>query len=407
MPTPLPGARMPELPAPNPARRSPWPLAALAVGTAAALASVPASRPVEFAPPPTDAEAARAAPARRDTLAMPAPHASCHAASLAARPGGGVLVAWFSGSREGAKDVEILCANVSPDGELERWWKALDRAELRSLVGRSIRKLGNPSVAILPNGTIHLFVTSVSVGGWSGSAVNMLSSRGEGEPGTWAGRRLVLSPFLNFSTLVKAPPVLVVGEDGEWAGWGLPAYHEFTTTEGRWVRIDDRSFRVIDVAPMPQPVQAMQPAVVAIDARRAVAALRDGSEVEGRVRWSVTADGGATWDAADARDVANPNAAVALATLPDGSLLLAANPLERGRSTLALFRSRDDGATWTPVATVATSRTGASEFSYPSLAVDDRGTIWFAYTEQRRLIRLHRFTLAWLDEAERDGGGVR
>jgi predicted neuraminidase len=387
---------------------SPWPLVALALGTAAAIASV-AMRPpppARFVPPRIDEAAARAAPARTGSITMPAPHPSCHAASLAPRPGGGVLVAWFAGSREGAKDVEILFANVSPEGELERSWKALDRAELRSLVGRSIRKIGNPSVAILPNGTIHLFVTSVSVGGWSGSSVNLLSSRGEGEPGSWAGRRLVLSPFLNFSTLVKAPPIAMDGGDGEWSGWGLPAYHEFITTEGLWVRIDE-SFRVVDAAPMPQPVAALQPAAVAIDAASAVAALRDGSDDEGRVRWSSTGDGGVTWDEAPARDLANPNAAVALATLPDGSLLMAANPLERGRATLALFRSRDRGSTWTRVATIATSRTGASEFSYPSLAVDERGTVWFAYTEQRKLIRLHHFTLAWLDESERGAGGPR
>jgi predicted neuraminidase len=86
---------------------------------------------------------------------------------------------------------------------------------------------------------------------------------------------------------------------------------------------------------------------------------------------------------------------------------MAANPLVRGRATLALFRSRDRGSTWTRVATIATSRTGASEFSYPSLAVDERGTVWFAYTEQRKLIRLHHFTLAWLDESERGAGGPR
>jgi len=382
---------------PSPPRRRPWPLVALALGTAAALVDLRPAGPPRLAVPAFDAEAVRSASARFDTLTLPAPHASCHAASLAPRPGGGVLVAWFSGSREGAKDVEILFAEVSPQGSVERSWSGLDRTELSRLVGRSIRKLGNPSIAVLPNGTIHLFVTSVSVGGWSGSAVNLLASRDAGQPGTWAGRRLVLSPFLNFSTLVKAPPIMMVREDGAWAGWGLPAYHEFTTTEGRWVRLDDR-FRTVDVAPMPQPVQAMQPAAVALGAERAVAALRDGSDEAGRVRWSVTSDGGRTWDEAPARDIANPNAAVALAALPDGSLLLAANPIERGRESLALRRSFDAGSTWEPVVTLATSRTGASEFSYPSLAVDGQGTVWLAYTEQRKVIRLSRFTLAWLDE---------
>jgi predicted neuraminidase len=196
---------------------------------------------------------------------------------------------------------------------------------------------------------------------------------------------------------------MMVDQAGSWVGWGLPAYHEFITTEGRWVRIDER-FRTVDVAAMPQSVQAMQPAAVAIDAERAVAALRDGSDAEGRVRWSVTTDGGRTWDEAPARDIANPNAAVAMAALPDGSLLLAANPTERRRSSLALLRSFDDGSTWKPVVTLATSRTGVSEFSYPSLAVDERGVVWLSYTEQRKVIRLSRFTLAWLDDVAHGGG---
>lgn len=379
---------------------------ALALGTASAIAGVSLRPPPppRFVVPQVDEAAARAAPARTASITLPASHPACHAASLAPRPGGGVLVAWFAGSREGAKDVEILFAKVSPEGELERSWKALDRAELRSLVGRSIRKLGNPSVAILPNGTIHLFVTSVSVGGWSGSAVNFLSSRGEGEPGSWAGRRLVLSPFFNLSTLVKAPPIAMAGADGGWSGWGLPAYHEFLSTEGLWVRMDE-GFRVIDAVPMPQPVPALQPAAVALDATRAVAASRDASEADRRVRWATTVDVGGTWTSAPARDVPNPNSAVALAALPDGSLLLAANPVPEDRELLGLLRSRDGGSTWTKVADIARSRTGASEFSYPSLAVDGLGTVWLAYTEQRKVIRLHRFTHAWLDEAERAAGG--
>jgi predicted neuraminidase len=407
VPTPLSGVRMSERLAPISRTPSPWPLVALALGTAAAIASVSMrpTPPARFVPQRIDEAAARAAPARFESLALPAPHPACHAASLAPRPGGGVLVAWFSGSREGAKDVQILFAKVSPEGELERWWKALDREELRLRLGRWIRKLGNPSVAILPNGTIHLFVTSVSVGGWSGSAVNFLSSRGEGEPDSWAARRLVVSPFFNLSTLVKAPPIAMAGEgDGGWSGWGLPAYHEFTVTEGRWIRIDD-AFRVVDVTGMPQPLEAMQPAAVALDGRRAVAALRDGIGGSGRIRWSVTADAGETWEEAPARSLANPNSTVAMTALPDGSLLLAGNPVERGRAPLALFRSRDAGSTWSPVATIAASRTGRSEFSDPSLAVDERGTVWLAYTEQRKLIRLHRFTMAWLDESERTGGG--
>jgi len=66
---------------------------------------------------------------------------------------------------------------------------------------RYVRKLGNPVAGRDRAGRLCLFFVSVSVGGWAGSAINLMVSEDEGE--TWGPpRRLVASPFFNISTLV-------------------------------------------------------------------------------------------------------------------------------------------------------------------------------------------------------------
>jgi predicted neuraminidase len=88
---------------------------------------------------------------------------------------------------------------------------------------RLVHTVGNPVVFRHPDGEYWLIYVTVSVGGWSGSALNLMRSA---DGLIWGpSRRLVTSPFLNLSTLDKAPPLF--RSDGLVA---LPAYHEMITT---------------------------------------------------------------------------------------------------------------------------------------------------------------------------------
>ena len=74
------------------------------------------------------------------------------------------------------------------------------------------------------DGRLWLIYVTVSIGGWSGSSLNVTMSEDEGR--TWTrSRRLTLSPFLNLSELVKNAPVALT--DG---GSAVPIYHEFVAT---------------------------------------------------------------------------------------------------------------------------------------------------------------------------------
>jgi predicted neuraminidase len=336
---------------------------------AAAAARVPESRAIGTG---TDAAA----------IDLPNPDPSAHASTMAMLPNGDLLVAWFAGAREGARDVSIRMARLR-DGAVADAWQALTVPELQRQVHRVVRKLGNPLLFTAADGTVHLFVVSVSYGGWSGSAVNHLRSSDDGR--TWGhARRLVLAPFLNLGTLVRAPALPM--RDGSI---GLPAYHEFVRKWGVWVLLDPDG-RVRSVSTMPAEERSLQPAVAPRDDRRATAVLRRGSGASARVLRSSTEDGGATWSPCEPTDVANPDAGVALLRCADGALLMAANPLERGRHVLALLRSDDDGVTWRHLQDIERGAEG-DEFSYPTLIAAPDGTIHLSYTHGRRFVRVRSF----------------
>ena len=89
------------------------------------------------------------------------------------------------------------------------------------------------------DGTLWLFYVSVSLGGWAGSSITMMTSDDDGA--SWnTPRRLVTSPFINISTLVKGAPFLYA--DGTM---GLPVYHEFVSKFAEILRLD-KTGKVID-----------------------------------------------------------------------------------------------------------------------------------------------------------------
>ena len=158
---------------------------------------------------------------------------SVHAASLIAIKDGGIRAFWFAGSREGAADVSIYSSTF--DAKSSSWSAptiVVDRVSAEKSLSRYIAKLGNPVPARMADGRLQLFFVTVSVGGWAGSSISSMISDDEGV--TWgAPQRLISSPLINLSTLVKSPAILFT--DGRL---GLPAYHEWIGRFGEFLRID-------------------------------------------------------------------------------------------------------------------------------------------------------------------------
>ncbi|WQW10119.1 3-deoxy-d-manno-octulosonic acid hydrolase subunit 2 [Helicobacter pylori] len=169
------------------------------------------------------------------TIPKPNDALSVHASSLINLPNDNLLSAYFSGTKEGARDVKIS-ANLF-DGKTNRWSEAftiLTKEDLSHHSHEYIKKLGNP-LLFLHDNKILLFVVGVSMGGWATSKIYQLESALEPIRFKFA-RKLSLSPFLNLSHLIKNKPLSTT--DG---GFMLPLYHELATQYPLLLKFDQQN----------------------------------------------------------------------------------------------------------------------------------------------------------------------
>ncbi len=317
-------------------------------------------------------------------------HAMSHVASIAELFGGGLAATWYAGSREGARDVAIYFSTQASEGA--PWSpprEIVTRASATRELRRYIRKVGNPLLFSDAEGRLWLIYVTVSIGGWSGSSLNVTMSEDEGL--TWTrARRLTLSPFLNLSELVKNAPMSLSN-----GGWAVPIYHELIGTfpEVLWLRARSGDLFATK-SRMSAGWYGYQPAVIPLDTDRALALLRDDDE-EKTIAIARSQNAGRTWSRPETVDLPNPDSGLGAARLTDGRLLLAFNDSRQGRENLRLAMSNDEGRTWGRIATVA-EQPGA-DFSYPFLLQTSNGDVHLVYTWKRTAIRHVVFNMAWLN----------
>jgi predicted neuraminidase len=254
-----------------------------------------------------------------------------HSSAVTALPDGSLMAVWFAGTREGAADVQVRSArfNVST-GEWGEEQVMATRESTQQSTRKYIRKLGNPVIALAPDNRLWLFFVSVSMGGWAGSAVNVMVSDDLGM--NWsAPRQLITSPFLNISTLVRSAPVFHA--DGSI---GLPVYHEFLGKFAEYLYLSADG-EVIDKYRISHGNNSLQPAVVPLDGQRGIALLRYAGDTHHRVLASRTEDAGQTWSEPYPLDPSNPNSSLAAVATPEHGLLVALNDLQEGRFKLSLY----------------------------------------------------------------------
>lgn len=352
-----------------------------------------APREMAASPERLVAAAENASPRFRQSWVNPRDHTrAAHSSAICVLPGGDLLSVWYGGTREGAADVAIFTARLKAGATT---WdsprRVVDRATAEVELGRSVKKVGNAVIFPDGSGRVWMVYVSVSMGGWSGSALNVKTSRDEGR--TWtASQRLTLNPFLNVSSLVRNKPILTA--DGRI---GLPVYHEFALkfpqmlwlTPGPGGSVLDYRIRNLS-----SQVGLIQPTLVPLDDDRMLMMLRDGSP-ERRLQTAYSADNGWTWSTPQDCGLPNPDSAVDALRLRDGRILLVHNHAASGRENLRLSLSSDDGRTWQPRAMIESS--AQKEYSYPYLVEDQQGLIHLTYTWHRERIKHLEFNLAWLN----------
>ena len=323
---------------------------------------------------------------------------SVHAASLIALKDGAVRAFWFAGSREGAPDVVINTAVFDP--QASRWSAptvVMDRVSAEKGLSRYIAKLGNPVPARMADGRMQLFFVTVSIGGWAGSSISTVISDDEGL--TWGRpQRLISSPLINLSTLVKSPAIAFA--DGRL---GLPAYHEWIGRFGEFLRIEAN--QVIDKRRMSSGRGAIQP-VMFVDSPQDASAFfrqtRSSTQLK-QIPVSETKDAGQSWVTAKDLEISNPNSALAALTLANGTRLMVLNNIEAGRYRLVMVMRESNSLQWKVIQVLEDDESLTNdqrrEFSYPYLVSASGADAHLAYTWDRKKIRHVYFPANWFKHA--------
>lgn len=381
-----------------------------------------------------------AAAAMQTRFASSRLHAQAHAATLIELKDGHIRAFWFSGSKEGAPDVEIHTAVFDPaQGQWGTEQSVADRERTQRALRRYVAKLGNPVAARAADGSLWLYYVTVSLGGWAGSSITAMRSTDEGA--TWSPpRRLITSPFFNISTLVRNAPFQY--GDGTL---GFPVYHEFISKFGELLRLDGQSAVLDKQRLVPGGSGGLQPVLLVRDRNDARVLMRYAGPPPHRAITITTADAGLSWTAPVKSQLPNPDSALSAIVLPDGRVLAVLNNVEEGRDELSLVLSTDHGATWKEIYQLENQRGLALdeagymeraagllaqsdarlanapvteqkefqeslrqqacasqrcryEFSYPFLLQTQRGDFHLVYTWNRTFIKHVQFDQAWLDQ---------
>ncbi|HQX48999.1 MAG TPA: exo-alpha-sialidase [Planctomycetaceae bacterium] len=313
-----------------------------------------------------------------------------HSGTITRLHDGRMLAAWFAGTREGASDVRILMSSLTPGAsEWSEPTTIATREQTAKDLNRYIAKLGNPILFADSRQRIWLFYVTVSMGGWSGSSITLRYSDDDGV--TWtAAQRLVTSPFLNFSTLVKGCPI-----ECETGHLLLPVYHEFISKFGEALIINPEGKLVSKLRLTAEP-GAIQPWIVPIDRHASQAFYRQSGHHHKLVLANhldnvFDSDCGSI----EFTNIPNPNSAIAVIRRDNGEFLMASNPLEFGRHKLSLATS-NDGLEWKVIRDVEVGDP-PDEFSYPYLIQTARGEYHLVYTWNRTRIRYVAFDEQWLE----------
>ncbi len=327
--------------------------------------------------------------------------AMVHAASMCELPDGRLAAVWYGGSREGAEDVAVFFSR-SRSAAGSSWSSPrmiVNRSTASEELDRYIKKVGNPVIFAGPDLRLYLIYVTVTVGGWSGSSLNVKISEDRGA--SWdKTRRLTLSPFFNISELVRNKPVFMT--DGRI---GVPIYHECMGDfpELLWLDpVDGKDKLSYRKTRMAGGARFIQPCVVPYAPFCATAFYRCRSG-EKKTGMAVTTDGGAAWSDPQFLSLPNMDAGLDAVGLSDGRMLMVFNDTTKGRENLKMALSHDRGRSWRRIATVENSP--GSEFSYPYLICTQSGQIHLLYTWHRKRIKHLVFNEAWVNEQLR--GGVR
>jgi predicted neuraminidase len=324
--------------------------------------------------------------------------AECHASTVVELRGGGLMAAWFGGTREGAPDVGIWTSRYA-DGA---WSKPVEVAREKDV------PTWNPVLFHTKDGRLWLYYKAgPNTASWSGAR---MWSEDEGR--TWSKMERLPAGLLGpirAKPLVLADGTIVSGSSVEayktWAGW----IERSTDGGATWRKIGPITVtEEQDKAETPAPDPPMdsvelrakdkgprvfegiiQPSVVWLGGEHLRLYARSRT-LAAKVVAADSMDDGVTWGATRFLDVPNNNSGLDAVALKDGRVVMIFNDTPRGRSPLNLAVSTDGEH----FRVFATLEQGEGEYSYPAIIQDAEGDLEMTYTWHRTAIKHVHLRLA-------------
>ena len=315
-----------------------------------------------------------------------------HVASLAQMPDGIMAAVWYGGTAECQPDVKIYFSQQEEGAA----WTAPCVIMTRECAARDLRRpvkaLGNALLLANSDGSLRLLFVTIAMGKWSGSQLNSCLSKDGGL--TWTpAERLTLSPFFNFSELVRNRAIAQQG-----GGWCVPIYQEFLGKFPELLWLGERKGELIyRKTRIAGGCSTFQPSLIPVSEEYAEVLLRDYTSAR-KIHFSSSYDGGSEWPFVTATELPNPDAGISGLRLSDGGLLVAFNDSMQDRSNLTLAIASKDRKTWRRI--VALENEPSANFSYPFLMRSSDGLIHLAYTWKSKEIKMVSFNEAWIESRE-------
>ena len=294
-----------------------------------------------------------------------APFPQCHASTIA-ETRGGLVAAWFGGTRERHPDVGIWFSRQTRQG----WTTPVELAN--GVVSSSNRHpCWNPVLFQPKQGPLLLFY---KVGPSPSSWWGMLMTSNDGGQ-TWSEpRRLpdgIVGPIKNKPVQLSNGDLLCPTST-EDAGWRV--HFERTSDLGK-------TWEATPPVNDGREIAAIQPSILFHPGGRLQALGRTRQSKIFEI-WSE--DAGRTWGKMILTSLPNPSAGTDAVTLRDGRHLLVYNPTVKGRSPLHLAMSID-GKNW-QTALILEDDPG-KEFSYPAVIQTSDGLVHVTYTWLRQRVK--------------------
>jgi len=360
----------------------------------------------------------------REDIFTPEPTKHNHSSCIVELENGDLLVSWYRGTGERkADDVQIVGSRLKKGSPL---W------EPRFLIADTPGYPDcNPALFVAPDHSVWVFWPTILDHHWESALLKYRRAEMGGESGSpaWVGPPGVIhvSPT-GFGKAIKDAIANLNGEklaidetefnqirdlaDNELyqrLGW-MPRVHPLVLPSGRWLLplyTDTFSCSLIAISDdqgttwsFSEPIIGfgnIQPSLVRKNDGTIVAYMRENGGRR-KIRVSSSKDDGKTWSPVASSDLPNPGAGIEAIRLANGHWAMIYNDLTDSRHSLAIAISEDEGATWPIARHVERTKPGDS-FHYPSIIQTHDGMIHLSYTRRTSegsTIEHARFNEEWV-----------